>query len=171
MMKSRRTLSLAVLLLLAAGLLYLWKKGNSAQDVDGWSNHAETLPRGAESEHRKVSNRSNETPIPSATSPDSADAAQPSTDEILEKIHDASVTYDPKELPKIQPFLTHESPEIRKAAVDGMVILGDASAGAMIREAAKSAPTPQEAVQMLEAADYVELPSARAIIRKKNAQE
>lgn len=85
---------------------------------------------------------------------------------LLEQIHDASVTYDPRELIKIQPFLTHPNAEIRKAAVDGMITLGDASAGSMLREASKSAPTPQEAVAMLEAADYVELPSARLIDRK-----
>ena len=89
------------------------------------------------------------------------------TETILEQINDASVTYDPRELSKIQPFLTHADPEVRKAAMNGMIVLGDASAGAMLRDAAKSAQSPQEAVAMLEAADYVELPSATNDLRNK----
>ena len=94
-------------------------------------------------------------------------------EQICEIIHDASVTYDPKELATIQPFLLHQDPAIRKAAIDGMIVLGDASAGVMLRDAAKGATSPQEAVAMLEAADYVELPSATNVLRlkKKTSQQ
>jgi hypothetical protein len=88
------------------------------------------------------------------------------TSEILEEIHDASVTYDPKQLMKIEPYLLHPDSEVRQAAINGMIVLGDASAGALMRAAAAKAPSPQEAVALLEAADYVELPSASEIIRK-----
>jgi hypothetical protein len=169
--KSRRTSALACLVLLAAGFLYFWKNRHSPQEADGSADRAEISPRKAESARPNLIARSNENPMPPAIAANSVQSTAPQMEEVLEQIHDASVTYDPKELPKIQPFLTHENPEVRKAAVDGMVILGDASAGAMIREAAKSAPTPQEAVEMLEAADYVELPSARAVIRKKKTEE
>lgn len=170
-MKSRFTLTLACLVLLAAGLLYFWKNRHSPQEAEGAADRAEISQRKSESARPNFITRSNENSTPPAIAADAVQTAVPKMDEILGQIHDASVTYDPKELPKIQPFLTHENPEVRKAAVDGMVILGDASAGAMIREAAKSAPTPQEAVKMLEAADYVELPSARAILRKQKTEE
>jgi HEAT repeat protein len=84
----------------------------------------------------------------------------------LEKIHDASVTYDPAQLPVIAEFLLHENPEVRKAAIDGMIVLGDSAAAPLLRQAALSAPTPQEAVALEEAAAYMELPSA-SLLKKR----
>lgn len=93
--------------------------------------------------------------------------------QILEWIDDAAVSYDAKELPKIQPFLLHSEPEVRKAALDGMVNLGDAAAAPMLRAAAKLALTPEEAVAMNDAAAYVELPSGsmRGMKKKKSASQ
>jgi len=88
-------------------------------------------------------------------------------EEILEEINDAAVTYDPADLPRIEPYLSHPDEEIRQAAMNGMVTLGDAPAGALLRKAASRAATPQEAVRLLESADYVELPSAPLRRRKK----
>lgn len=84
-----------------------------------------------------------------------------SKEECLQAIHDASVTYDPAELPKINVFLGHEDPEVRHAAVQGMITLGDSKAAPYLREAAKSAATAKEAVAFEEAAQYMELPPAR----------
>lgn len=90
-------------------------------------------------------------------------------EQILETVHQASITYDPKELPAIQKYLLNADPEIREAARNGMVVLGDASAGPMLRDASKLASTPHEAVAMLEAADYVELPSGTLNLKKRTA--
>jgi hypothetical protein len=88
-------------------------------------------------------------------------------EKILEEIHDAAVTYEASEIPKIEPYLLHSDPEIRQAAMDGMIMLGDAAAGPLLRKAAAIAPTPHEAVALLEAADYVELPPAKLRRRSK----
>jgi hypothetical protein len=80
--------------------------------------------------------------------------------EALEQMHEASITYDKAQLKVIQPYLTHPDADLRSAAINAMVVLGDASAGPLLREASKNAPSPKEAVAMEEAADYVELPSA-----------
>ncbi|GAA5147545.1 hypothetical protein GCM10023213_42350 [Prosthecobacter algae] len=85
--------------------------------------------------------------------------------QIFEAIHDAAVSYDAKELPKIQPYLLHPDPEIRAAALQGMIDLGDAAAGPLLRAAAPLAPSPAEAKNLREAADFVELPSASLINR------
>lgn len=102
--------------------------------------------------------------------PATADGANPEVTETKERIlatlHEASITYDPKELPGIWKYLLHADAEIRGAARNGMIVLGDASAGPMLREASKQAPTPQEAVGLLEAADYVELPSGTFEIKR-----
>ncbi|MEQ1748031.1 MAG: hypothetical protein ABL974_01305 [Prosthecobacter sp.] len=79
---------------------------------------------------------------------------------IMETIQTASISYDPIELPRIQPFLSHPDPEVRAAALNGIVMLGHAAGAPLLREAAKRAATPQEAVELLSKADYLELPSA-----------
>ncbi|MBT8037356.1 MAG: hypothetical protein KJO21_07410 [Verrucomicrobiae bacterium] len=96
--------------------------------------------------------------------------SQGETDQILEDLHKAAITYDAAELAKITPYLLHSHPDIRKAAIDAMITLGDAAAAPLLRTAAQNAPTPHEAVALLNAADYVELPSAKIQIKKKDPQ-
>lgn len=64
------------------------------------------------------------------------------------------------QLAVIRPYLTNVDAELRAAAVDAMIVLGDASAGAMLRMAAAEISSAEEAAVMMEAADYVELPPA-----------
>ncbi|MES2737812.1 MAG: hypothetical protein V4672_15930 [Verrucomicrobiota bacterium] len=85
--------------------------------------------------------------------------------QIFEVIHDAAVSYDAKELSKIQPYLLHADPEVRAVALQGMIDLGDAAAGPLLRAAAQLAPSPAEAKALHEAADFVELPSATLLNR------
>ena len=98
-------------------------------------------------------------------------AAPPATLEaILSRIEDASVTYDAKALPLIEPYLLNPDPVVREAAKNGMINLGDAAAGPLLREASRHAPTPQEATALSEAADYVELPPATVRLTKGTKQ-
>lgn len=87
--------------------------------------------------------------IPVATTPE----------QIYAVIEDAATSYSAEDLPKIKPYLTHPDPEIRKAARQGVVTLGDAAGGPLLREAAMFATSAEEATALREAADYVELPS------------
>jgi HEAT repeat protein len=75
-------------------------------------------------------------------------------------LQEVSTTYDPAGLPQIQPYLENPDPDIRAAAVDAMIVLGDSRAGTMLREAAKKLTSFEESKKMEEAARYVELPSA-----------
>lgn len=86
---------------------------------------------------------------------------------IMEAIQTASVSYDPVELPRIQPFLSHPDPEVRAAALNGIVVLGHAAGAPLLREAARSAATTKEAVELLTKADYLELPSAPVSMRSR----
>lgn len=81
-------------------------------------------------------------------------------EEAIEKMQDAATSYDPKELSVIRPYLESDDPKLREAAVDAMIVLGDASAGPMLRDAAKKLDSAEESKKMIKAADYVELPSA-----------
>ncbi len=94
---------------------------------------------------------------------------------VLEEIHVASISYDPVELPRIQPYLTHSDPEVREAALNGFVVLGHAHGGPLLRDAARKLTDPKEAAKLLEKADWLELPSIppevmRARLLKKAAR-
>lgn len=73
-------------------------------------------------------------------------------------LHDTSVTYDPAELPKIQPYLLSPEAEVQKAAIDAMVVLGDSAAAPMLRGASRQIMDTDVVMEMLKAADYLELP-------------
>jgi len=99
--------------------------------------------------------------------PEDPEAKRP----VLEEIEEASISYDPKELPVIQRHLLSADPEIRLAARNGMVVLGDAAAAPMLREAAKLAPTSEDTIELLKAADYLELPPARIKVKPQAGGE
>lgn len=79
-------------------------------------------------------------------------------EEILSVIEEASISYSAEELPKIQPYLSHPDPEVRAAAIQGMITIGEPAAAPLLRAAAQLAASTEEAKAMKEAADYVELP-------------
>ncbi len=89
--------------------------------------------------------------------------------QILEAIHEASISYDAKELPKLQPYLIHPDAEVRAAALDGVLVLGDAAGAPLLRQAASTLKDPREAVKYLDAAEYLELPSGSLLAGKKKA--
>ncbi len=95
---------------------------------------------------------------PPPASPEAAAAIVQAREVAIDQMHDAAVTYDKAQLPVIQPYLVDPDPELRAAAADCMIILGDASAGPMLREAAKKVDSAQEAKDLEKKADYVELP-------------
>ena len=125
-----------------------------------------------------VSTKANSRPAPphASSGEDDADKADevaltdPEREALLAEIEQLSVTYDAKELPKIEPYLLHRDPEVRQAAMNGMIVLGDTAAAPLLREAAKKVPTPQEAVALTEAAEYMELP-AGSFIPKDRTKE
>jgi|GEM_PF-1435362 len=125
---------------------------------------------------RKIADR--EDPALSADHPELPQGLQPSAlamirtevevDAVFNEIEAAAITYDAEELPILESYLFDPDPEIRQAALNGMLTLGDAAASPLLREAAENAYSPQEAVAMLEAADYLELPSGTLPPIKKN---
>jgi len=79
---------------------------------------------------------------------------------LLAAINEAAITYDPASLPIIAPHLKSPDPEIRAAAVDAVVVLGDAAGASLLRQAAKTARSSEEAADLRQKADYLELPPA-----------
>ena len=95
---------------------------------------------------------------PQPASPEAAAAIVQAREAAIDQMHDAATTYDKAQLSVIQPYLIDPDPELRAAAADCMIILGDASAGPMLREAAKKVNSAHEAKDLEKKADYVELP-------------
>ena len=92
-------------------------------------------------------------PVASASAPLKTGAAA------LSFIDDASTAYDVKSIPLIAPYLDDPDPEIRKAAIDGFLRLGERDAAPLLREAAKRRESSKEIMALLQAAEYLELPS------------
>jgi len=91
---------------------------------------------------------------------------------VFDAIQSASVSYDPVELPRIQPYLAHPDPEIRMAALNGVVVLGHAQGAPLLREAARKIADPKEIARLLEKADWLELPSVPpAVIKAQFGQK
>lgn len=159
------TTSCAAILILIAGII-VWRNlgANSDDRADDTKRPTIQKTHPAGLGDGKASQFKPETPTPNVEAKPTAPVTK---EEILETVHQASITYDPKELPVIQKFLLDADPEIREAARNAMIVLGDGSAGPMLRDASKLAPTPHEAVAMLEAADYVELPSGTFNLKKR----
>lgn len=77
---------------------------------------------------------------------------------VLEAIEDAMTTYSPEGFPVLTPLLAHPDREVREAAIEGIVQIGEPSGAAILRAAAKKARDPRDAEDMLEAAKFLELP-------------
>lgn len=90
--------------------------------------------------------------------PQAAAAVAPEMGQALEAIEQASITYDPAQLPTIRPYLYHPSKEVREAALHGIVNLGDSSGARLLRDAANVAGSTEEKLELLKMAEYLELP-------------
>jgi len=74
-------------------------------------------------------------------------------------IEEAVTTYEPAAVKTIAPFLQDPDPEIRAAARDGLIQLGEQDAIPVLRLAATRMGNEAEATACREAANYLELPS------------
>ncbi|MCW1914283.1 hypothetical protein OJ996_11900 [Luteolibacter sp. GHJ8] len=154
-----------VVLLIAAGVIFVSRP--KGEPLPGVTENKLAQEPATKSEGR-----------PDAVSPEkrkeASVKAEPLSDEkrieILNEIEQASVTYDAKALPQIEPYLLHPDAEVRAAAMNGMIVLGDSAAAPLLRKAAESASTPKESVALSEAADYMELP-AGTFVPKQRAEQ
>lgn len=87
---------------------------------------------------------------------------------LLNALHEAASTYSPEGIPLIEPSLYSSDRQIREAAADAMVALGETEGAKVLRQAAAKARDPREAVALIERAEYLELPPGRLLLREKN---
>jgi hypothetical protein len=74
-------------------------------------------------------------------------------------IESAALRYEPSAVKDIRPWLLDTDPEIRQAARDGMVMLGESDAIPFLRDAASRLKDPAEIASFHEAADLLSLPA------------
>ena len=153
-----------LILIISLSWLYFHRnkaEANRGRDLTGAKANATQVFLNSEPPRPASAGRSGAAGASAAPSASVQPAASSSV--ILEEINDAAVMYDPAYLPAIQKYLLNSNPEIRKAALNGMIVLGHPAASPMLRAAAKLVDAPQETVAMLQAADYLELPSGTMI--------
>ncbi|MBC8009310.1 MAG: hypothetical protein H7067_04345 [Burkholderiales bacterium] len=93
----------------------------------------------------------------------------PAEEEAREKIESLVVAYDASVLPRLAGYLAHPSAEVRAMAREGVVQLGATEGAAFLRAAADKATDPREAVALLDAADFLDLPPAEIAGRASRA--
>ncbi len=172
-MKSKKVYVYAgiVLLVLSAALVWIGKN-REQKPTDAKSEIAQSKSQLQPKPQGKIADW--EVPVPSGNSPELQQGLQSSTsaqivrtevqvEEVLTDIENAAISYDAEELPILESYLYDPDPEIRAAALDGMLMLGDGKASPLLRTAAENAYTPYEAVAMLEAADFLDLPEMKVL--------
>jgi len=87
-------------------------------------------------------------------------------EKILTDLNRAACTYDASSLPKIEPYLYSKDKDLREAALNNIVTLGDAAGAPILRKAAKQSEDPMETAELLSKANYLELPSGTLLKRK-----
>lgn len=96
------------------------------------------------------------TPAPAATT--GAEPPLLDGDAAQEAILDLVVTYDAASVPALARYLAHRDPELRAAARDGLIQLGERAAIPFLEAAARTAPA-EEAKALREAAEFLALPT------------
>jgi hypothetical protein len=92
-------------------------------------------------------------------------------DQIINKVRDASTTYDAASLPIIEPYLYSPDPEVRGEAVNAIVNLGDKAGAALLRKYAEKESNLERKLEILKLADWLELPSGKIRFSKKKSEK
>lgn len=140
-----------------------------AASIPGTTRPSQTIPPPAHAEEalgRQAESTSSGSD-PAFTAPLAAPLATPAPVRAaaLEAMHTAMVSYDPTKLPVITAYLNHPDEELRQAALENLLQMGEAAAAPLLRAASEKARSPQEALAMLDAADFLELPPAKLVIK------
>jgi hypothetical protein len=105
----------------------------------------------------KVTNSPSQDSAATLAGPATAQTSSPA-EIVLGKIDDAIVTYSPEGVGVIAPYLSSGDPEIRAAAIEGLKQLDEPEGAKVLRRAAGSSTNPRDKKELLEAAEFIELP-------------
>jgi hypothetical protein len=104
-------------------------------------------------------------------SPNSAPKATPvlEKDKVIDNLREASVTYDKVALPGITPYLASADPDVRQEAINAVVNIGDPAGAPFLRSQAAREADFNKKKELLDLADWLELPSATLILPKRKS--
>lgn len=104
-------------------------------------------------------------------SPNSAPKATPvlEKDKVIDNLREASVTYDKVALPRITPYLASADPDVRQEAINAVVNIGDPAGAPFLRSQAAREADFNKKKELLDLADWLELPSATLILPKRKS--
>lgn len=122
------------------------------------SETASMRPRTAAAREKERREKS-ETLVPDRADHTTTEAAAAHRDEAQAVIDAAVVTYSPEGVKTIRPWLLDADPEVRMAACEGMVQLGEPDAIPLLRDAAGKLKEHSEISAFHEAADLLALPA------------
>lgn len=88
---------------------------------------------------------------------------------IINNLQSIGQSYKPASLSQIDPWLSNPDKDIRSAALNAVLLIGDPAGACLLRKAAKSVDDPREASVLLDKADYLELPSFKLGNPRKSA--
>lgn len=120
---------------------------------------AASKPRITAAREKERREKKSETVVPEQTDKTTTEAAAAHRDEAQAVIDAAVVTYSPEGVKMIRPWLLDADPEVRMAARDGMVQLGEPDAVPLLRDAAGKLKEHSEIAAFHEAADLLALPA------------
>ncbi len=178
----RKPAILFALVALLAGLaVFIGRRGSPASSAETAPSPAPTAPSAtAASPTTTVSSQRVAAPADPANVATSGGSTAPSlvagphaptAAAAVEAMHEAMVSYDPANLPIIVRYLNHADPELRSTALENILQMGDAAAAPLLRQASDNALSPKEALAMLDAADYLELPADKDLWRRAKAKK
>jgi hypothetical protein len=160
-----KKLMLAVAFIGAAGVIFFWP--NSAEAPEAKPSSTSRASSSTPVPPTSAAPPAPHAVLPVATSPSGAlpageqDGESTHEAKAVAQIEAAAVTYAPSGIDTIAPFLLDASPVVRQNAIDGLIRLGETGGASALREAAAKAKDPRDAIKMLDAADYLELPPAK----------
>lgn len=173
MSSSKRTVLLIAAALILVVLAIFWPSRKPAEQTSAptttnpaTSSTPSPAPSGNSGTATPAAGDSNTTPAPSGTARPAV-APEDIDPVIREKIETAVVTYSPEALPVFKDLLASADREVRAAAVDGLLRLGENGGAALLREAAGRITNEKEIEEMEAAAEYLELPPRVGGLKKK----
>lgn len=170
-----KKLMVAVAFIGAAGVIFFWPNSAEAPEAKPSSTSRASTPTPVPLISTAPSAPHADLPMTTSPSgpPPAGEQDGESTHEAkaVAQIEAAAVTYAPSGIDTIAPFLLDASPVVRQNAIDGLIRLGETGGASALREAAAKVKDPRDAIKMLDAADYLELPPAKNLSKLKSKKQ
>ena len=156
------------LVLLVAFILLVKYSPESKKESSSVSHSTQEVKRSVDSIPEKKEDLHLKTNVLSETQdlPSPPEITPAEKEVVLADLNRAACTYEASSLPKIEPYLYSKDKELREAALNDIVILGDAAGAPLLRKAAEQSQDPNEAAELMNKANYLELPSGSLLKAK-----